>query len=90
MFTEFKNFIMRGNVLDLAVAVIIGGAFGKIVSSFVNDIILPPIGLLLGGVDFGNLFITLKGGPFVSLAEAQAAGARRSITGCSSTASSTS
>lgn len=75
MFNEFKQFIMRGNVLDLAVGVIIGGAFGKIVSSFVNDIVLPPIGLLLGGVDFANLFLTLKGGPFATLAEAQAAGA---------------
>jgi large conductance mechanosensitive channel len=75
MFNEFKQFIMRGNVLDLAVGVIIGGAFGKIVSSFVNDIVLPPVGLLLGGVDFTNLFLTLKGGPFATLAEAQAAGA---------------
>lgn len=75
MFDEFKQFIMRGNVLDLAVGVIIGGAFGKIVSSFVNDIILPPIGLLLGGVDFSNLFLPLKGGPFATLADAQAAGA---------------
>ena len=75
MVNEFKQFIMKGNVLDLAVAVIIGGAFGKIVSSFVNDIVMPPIGLLLGGVSFSDLFLTLKGGPFASLAEAQAAGA---------------
>ncbi|HEB66117.1 MAG TPA: large conductance mechanosensitive channel protein MscL [Chloroflexi bacterium] len=75
MLKEFKNFIMRGNVLDLAVAVVIGGAFGKIVTSFVNDILMPPIGLLLGGVDFSNLFINLSGGEYASLAEAQAAGA---------------
>lgn len=60
MFQEFKKFAMRGNVIDLAVAVIIGGAFGKIITSFVNDIIMPPIGLLTGGMDFSNLVITLK------------------------------
>jgi len=59
---EFKSFIMRGNVIDLAVAVIIGGAFGKIVSSFVNDILMPPLGLLLGGVDFKDLKVLLKEG----------------------------
>jgi large conductance mechanosensitive channel len=59
---EFKQFIMRGNVIDLAVAIIIGLAFGKIVSSFVSDVIMPPIGLLLGGVDFSNLALTLKAG----------------------------
>jgi large conductance mechanosensitive channel len=75
MFEEFKKFIMRGNVLDLAVAVIIGGAFGKIITSFVNDILMPPIGLLLGKVDFANLFITLTGEKFASLAAAQEAGA---------------
>ncbi len=75
MFKEFKDFIMRGNVLDLAVAVVIGGAFGKIVTSFVNDILMPPIGLLLGGVDFSNLYINLSGGEYASLADAQAAGA---------------
>jgi large conductance mechanosensitive channel len=75
MFKEFKAFIMRGNVLDLAVAVIIGGAFGKIVSSLVSDVIMPPIGLLLGSVDFGSLFINLSGTSYASLAEAQAAGA---------------
>jgi large conductance mechanosensitive channel len=75
MLKEFKEFIMRGNVLDLAVAVIIGGAFGKIVSSFVNDIIMPPIGLLLGKVDFSNLYINLSGTPYVSLAAAKEAGA---------------
>ena len=75
MLKEFKSFIMRGNVLDLAVAVIIGGAFGAIVSSFVNDILMPPIGLLLGGVDFSNLFIDLSGGGYTTLAAAQEAGA---------------
>ncbi|SPD74076.1 mechanosensitive channel [uncultured Desulfobacterium sp.] len=60
MFKEFKEFAVRGNVIDMAVGIIIGGAFGKIVSSFVNDVIMPPIGLLLGNVDFSNLAITLK------------------------------
>ncbi len=75
MLKEFKAFIMRGNVLDLAVAVIIGGAFGKIITSLVNDVIMPPIGLVLGHVDFGNLFINLSGTPYASLAVAQDAGA---------------
>jgi len=75
MFEEFKEFAMRGNVLDLAIGVIIGAAFGKIVSSLVNDIIMPPIGLLLGGIDFSNLFINLSGTPYPSLAAAQEAGA---------------
>ena len=75
MLSEFKAFIMRGNVLELAVAVIIGGAFGKIVTSFVNDVIMPPIGLLLGNVDFSNLFLSLSGAEYASLAEAQKAGA---------------
>jgi large conductance mechanosensitive channel len=75
MFKEFKEFIARGNVLDLAVAVIIGGAFGKVISSLVNDIVLPPIGLLLGKVDFSNLFINLSGVSYASLAAAKAAGA---------------
>jgi large conductance mechanosensitive channel len=75
MFKEFKEFVMRGNVLDLAVAVIIGAAFGSIISSLVDDIIMPPIGLLLGGVDFSNLFVNLGPGSYESLAEAQAAGA---------------
>jgi large conductance mechanosensitive channel len=75
MLQDFKAFILRGNVLDLAVAVIIGGAFGKIITSLVNDIIMPPIGLLLGNVDFSNLFINLSGKGFANLAEAQAAGA---------------
>jgi large conductance mechanosensitive channel len=60
MIQDFKKFALRGNVLDLAVAVVIGAAFGRIVTSFVNDVIMPPIGLLLGGVDFSDLFITLK------------------------------
>jgi len=72
---EFKEFAMRGNVVDMAVGIIIGAAFGKIVNSMVNDVLMPPIGKLLGGVDFSNLFITLGGGEFESLAAAQAAGA---------------
>jgi len=75
LFKEFKDFVLRGNVLDLAVAVIIGGAFGKIVTSFVNDVIMPPIGLLLGGVNFSNLFISLNGTAYESLDAAKAAGA---------------
>ena len=72
---DFRDFISRGNVLDLAVAVVIAAAFGKIVTSFVEDILMPPIGLLLGGVDFANLFINLSGTSYRTLAEAQAAGA---------------
>ena len=75
MLKEFREFAMRGNVLDLAIGVIIGGAFGKIVTSFVNDIIMPPIGLILGNVDFGNLYINMSGGKYATLADAQAAGA---------------
>jgi len=75
MFKEFKTFILRGNVLDLAIGIIIGAAFGKIVTSFVNDVLMPPIGLLLGGVDFSNFFVTLKGQHAATLAQAQAAGA---------------
>ncbi len=75
MFADFKKFILRGNILDLAVGVIIGGAFGKIVTSLVSDIIMPPIGLLLGKVDFTNIFITLSGQKFATLAAAQEAGA---------------
>ncbi len=74
MFKEFREFIMRGNVLDLAVAVIIGAAFGKIVTSLVNDILMPPLGLVLKNVDFTNLFIDLSGGHHATLAEAKAAG----------------
>jgi len=75
MLKEFKEFIMRGNVLDLAVAVIIGAAFGRIVTSLVNDIIMPPIGIVLGKVDFSNLFIDLSGGNHPTIAAAKAAGA---------------
>jgi large conductance mechanosensitive channel len=75
MFKDFKAFVMRGNVLDLGVAVIIGGAFGKVVTSFVNDLIMPPIGLLLGRVDFGSLYLNLSGTPYPSLADAEGAGA---------------
>jgi len=75
MLKDFKEFIMRGNVVDLAVAVIIGAAFGKIVSSLVNDVLMPPIGLILGNVDFSNLFVNLPSTSYKSLAEAKAAGA---------------
>jgi large conductance mechanosensitive channel len=75
MLKSFRDFVMKGNVLDLAVAVIMGAAFGKIVTSFTNDILMPPIGMLLGGVDFANLFLSLDGGAYPSLAAAQAAGA---------------
>ncbi|MFA7329506.1 MAG: large-conductance mechanosensitive channel protein MscL [Candidatus Delongbacteria bacterium] len=79
MFKEFRQFAMRGNVVDMAVGIIIGGAFGTIVKSLVDDVIMPPIGLVLGGVDFSNIFLTLKDGsvpaPYASLAAAQTAGA---------------
>jgi large conductance mechanosensitive channel len=75
MLKEFKAFIARGNVVDLAVGVIIGGAFGKITTSLVNDIIMPPIGLILGKVDFTNLFVDLSEKQYPSLAAAKAAGA---------------
>jgi large conductance mechanosensitive channel len=75
MFKEFKEFAMKGSLLDLAIGFIMGGAFGKIVTSLVNDVIMPPIGLLLGKVDFANLFINLSGKPYATLAEAKAAGA---------------
>jgi large conductance mechanosensitive channel len=75
MLEEFKKFAMRGNVVDMAVGIIIGGAFGKIVSSLVSDVIMPPIGKLMGGVDFSSLFINLSDTPYASLAEAQKAGA---------------
>jgi large conductance mechanosensitive channel len=75
MLKDFKAFVMRGNVLDLAVAVIIGAAFGAIVTSLVNDVVMPPIGLLLGKVDFKDLFIPLNGQSYPSLALAKAAGA---------------
>ncbi len=72
---EFKAFAMRGNVLDLAIGIIIGAAFGDIVKSLVNDVIMPPIGMLLGSVDFSNLYINLTSDHYSSLADAQAAGA---------------
>ena len=75
MWKEFRDFAMRGNVIDLAVGIIIGAAFGKIVTSLVNDILMPPIGILLGKVDFSNLFINLSGKDYGSLTEAKAAGA---------------
>jgi large conductance mechanosensitive channel len=75
MFKEFKEFAMRGNVLDMAVGIIIGAAFGKIITSFVGDILMPPIGLLLGKVDFANMFINLSGQSFNTIAEAKKAGA---------------
>jgi large conductance mechanosensitive channel len=75
MMKDFKEFVMRGNVIDLAVGLIIGVAFGKIVSSLVNDVLMPPIGLLLGRVDFSNLFIDLSGKNPASLAEAKRLGA---------------
>ena len=75
MIKEFKEFIIKGNMLDMAVGIIIGAAFGKVVTSFVNDVLMPPIGLLLGKVDFSNLFINLSGKSFESLADAKKAGA---------------
>jgi large conductance mechanosensitive channel len=75
MFKEFKEFIQKGNVMDLAVGFIMGAAFGKIVTSLINDVIMPPIGLLLGRVDFSSLYINLSGRAFESLAEAKKAGA---------------
>jgi large conductance mechanosensitive channel len=79
MWQEFKKFAMRGNMLDLAVGLILGSAFGAIVTSLVKDVIMPPIGLLLGGVDFTNLYVLLRegdpAGPYAALADAQAAGA---------------
>ncbi|GAB5415236.1 MAG: large-conductance mechanosensitive channel protein MscL [Congregibacter sp.] len=79
MLKDFKEFAMRGNVVDMAVGIIIGGAFGTIVKSLVSDVIMPPIGLLMGGVDFSDLFLTLKegsvAGPYATLAAAQEAGA---------------
>jgi large conductance mechanosensitive channel len=79
MFKDFKEFAMRGNVVDMAVGIIIGAAFGAVVKSLVDNVIMPPIGLLVGNVDFSNLFLTLKAGkvagPYASLAAAKAAGA---------------
>jgi large conductance mechanosensitive channel len=75
MWREFRDFAMRGNVIDLAVGIIIGAAFTTIVNSLVNDIIMPPLGLLIGGIDFSNFFVTLKGGSHPTLEAAKAAGA---------------
>jgi large conductance mechanosensitive channel len=79
MFKEFKEFVMRGNVVDMAVGVVVGAAFATIAKSLVDDILMPPIGLMLGGVDFANLFFVLKPGanpePYLKLADAKAAGA---------------
>ncbi|MHB8655993.1 MAG: large conductance mechanosensitive channel protein MscL [Terriglobia bacterium] len=75
MFKEFKEFVMRGNVMDMAIGLVLAVAFGKIVTSFVGDILMPPIGLILGHVDFGNLFINLSGQQYDSLAAAKSAGA---------------
>ena len=75
MLKEFKEFAMRGNVLDMAVGIIIGAAFGKVITSFVSDILMPPIGLLLGKVDFSSLFINISGQTYATLAEAKKAGA---------------
>ena len=79
MLKEFREFAMRGNVVDLAVGLILGAAFGAIVTSFVNDVVMPPVGMLLGGADFSNLFILLKAGtkvapPYATIADAKAAG----------------
>jgi large conductance mechanosensitive channel len=75
MFKEFKAFVMRGNVIDLAVAFIMGAAFGKITTSLVNDVVMPPIGFVLGKVDFNKMFINLSDKSYATLADAQAAGA---------------
>ena len=75
MFKEFKAFAMRGNVLDMAVGIIIGAAFGRIITSFVNDILMPPLGLIIGKVDFSTLFLNISGTSYPTLAAAKAAGA---------------
>jgi len=75
MFKEFKAFAMRGNVLDMAVGIIIGAAFGRIITSFVNDILMPPLGLIIGKVDFSSLFLNISGTSYPTLAAAKAAGA---------------
>lgn len=75
MLKEFREFALRGNVIDLAIAVIIGAAFGAIVTSFVNDVVMPPIGVLIGGIDFSELYINLSGGEYPSLAAAREGGA---------------
>jgi large conductance mechanosensitive channel len=81
MWREFREFAMRGNVVDLAVGIIIGAAFTTIVNSLVNDLIMPPIGLLIGGIDFSSFFVTLKGGSYPTLEAAKAAGAVTMIYG---------
>lgn len=75
MLKEFKEFAMRGNVMDMAIGIIIGGAFGKIISSLVSDVLMPPIGLMLGRMNFSNLFVNLSGGDFDTIEKAKAAGA---------------
>ena len=75
MLQEFKKFALQGNVLDMAVGIIIGASFGKIITSIVNDVLMPPIGLLVGRVDFSGLFVNLSGTPYATLVEAKAAGA---------------
>lgn len=75
MLQEFKKFALRGNVMDMAIGIILGAAFGKIVTSFVNDILMPPIGMLLGNVDFASLYVSLTGGEFATLEAAKEAGA---------------
>jgi large conductance mechanosensitive channel len=75
MLKEFKTFALRGNVLDMAIGIILGAAFGKIITSFVSDILMPPVGLLLGKTDFASLFLNLSGKPFATLQDAKAAGA---------------
>lgn len=75
MLKEFREFAMRGNLLDMAIGIILGAAFGRIITSLVADIVMPPIGLALGGLDFSSLFVTLRGGPYPSVAAAKAAGA---------------
>jgi large conductance mechanosensitive channel len=75
MIKEFREFALRGNVIDMGVGIIIGASFGKIVTSFVSDILMPPIGMLMGRMDFSNLYVSLSGGDYASLAEAKAAGA---------------
>ena len=83
MWNEFKKFAIKGSALDLAVGVIIGAAFGKIVSSLVDDVLMPPLGLIIGKVDFSNLFLNLSGKHYDSLAAAKAGARPRSTTACS-------
>lgn len=75
MLDDFKKFVLRGNVVDMAIGVVVGGAFGKIITSLVNDIMMPPLGKLMSGVDFTDWYINLSGGQYANLKEAQAAGA---------------